>query len=159
MSSAARTPIQMQSLDFNFPSSRIATLLRRPFRVLISPCMRSVHETPTSPFHSPNLYQPSLVASSTPSNPPESLFRSLLCGRCHLHRCRSILTSGEEFLAILELCTCSTNPSTWQRGLCRAILANGMQIGYAGCDRSRMGNEGIAFFRLLWACCHGIAAR
>ena len=60
-----------------------------------------------------------------------------------------IFIGRQEILVFLELRTsnCSTNnPSTWQRGLCRILLANGMHNEYALCDRSRMGNEGIAFF-------------
>ena len=83
-----------------------------------------------------NLYRPSLVASYAPSDAPEPLFTSDFHNRCRKHRCRQILTSGEEILAFLELRICSTNnPSTWQRGLCRILLVNGMQIWYAQCDR------------------------
>ena len=63
-----------------------------------------------------------------------------------------IFIGHQEILVFLELRTsnCSTNnPSTWQRGLYRILLANGMQNGYALCDRSRMGNEGIPFFPFL----------
>ena len=52
-----------------------------------------------SPFLSPNLYRPSLVASYAPSDPPEPLSTSVLCGCCRLYRYRRFLTSGEESLA------------------------------------------------------------
>ena len=45
------------------------------------------------------LYRPSLVASYAPSEAPEPLFTSDLCGCCRKHHCRQILTSGEEILA------------------------------------------------------------
>ena len=49
---------------------------------------------------SPNPYQPSLVARYAPSNPPEPLFISILCGCYRLHRCHQILTSRKEILAL-----------------------------------------------------------
>ena len=80
--------------------------------------------------------RPSLIACYAPSEPPMPLFTSDFHYRGRKHRCRQILTFGDEILAILEYrtYTCSTNnPLTWQCGLCRILLANGMQI--LECDR------------------------
>ena len=75
--------------------------------------------------------RPSLVASSAPSDRPMPLFTSILCGCYRIHRCRNILTSGEETLAFPELrtCTCFHQPSTTcrYRGLRSFLLANGMR--------------------------------
>ena len=60
------------------------------------------------------LYRPSLVASYAPSDAPEPLFTSDFHSRCRKHRCRHILTSGEEILASWNSapgdprCTCSS---------------------------------------------------
>ena len=56
-------------------------------------------------FRSPNLYRPPLVARYAPSDPPEPLFTSVLCSCYRLHRCRQILTSGEEILALRSSAT------------------------------------------------------
>ena len=108
------------------------------------------------------LYQPSLVASKTPSNAPEPLFTSDFHRRCHQT-------------------SLSPNPDIWRRnlgipgtphlhlfhqqpvnmattGLCRILLVNGMQIWYAQCDGLAHSNESIAFLSFLWAYCHNIAA-
>jgi hypothetical protein len=49
-------------------------------------------------FYSSFFNRPSLVASNSPSDRPRPLFTSVLCGRCGIHRCRNILTSGEQKL-------------------------------------------------------------
>ena len=71
------------------------------------------------------------------------------------HRCRQILTSREEILAILELRTWkSPVPPTTVNMATRAMqdpIGQWYAIWYAH------GNEGIAFFVFLWACCHDIA--
>ncbi len=124
------------------------------FRLFDIPTM----DLPCSPSYQLMLNRPLLVASNAPSDTPEPLFTSDFHRRCHKHRCRPIPISGEEILAFLELrtYTCSTNNlSTWQRGLCMILLANGMQTWYAQC--AKIGNEGITFFVFLWAGCHGIA--
>ncbi len=59
----------------------------------------SNHEASLLAFYSSNFNRPSLVASPAPSNAPEPLFTSLLCGRCRIHRCHQIPTPGEESLA------------------------------------------------------------
>ena len=49
--------------------------------------------------------RPPLVTCYAPSEAPKPLFTSVLCGRCRLHRCRQILTSGEEILALRSSAT------------------------------------------------------
>ena len=77
----------------------------------------------SSPSTHLSFNRPSLVASYAPSDTPEPLCTSVLCGRCRIHRCRPILTSGEEILAILELrtgtvfSTTNRRPSTINDGL------------------------------------------
>ena len=76
---------------------RVLNILRlfRLFQLFNTPTI----DLPFLSFYSPNPYRPSLVASNTPSDAPEPLFTSVLCGRSHQHRCRQILTFGEEILA------------------------------------------------------------
>ena len=96
-------------------------------------------DLPSSPLYSPNPFQPTLIASNTLSDPPELLFTSVLCGRCHLHRCRQILTSGEERSSapVNSLLLLATLVAHGNHGLCSFLLANGMRYG--------MRNKGIAF--------------
>ena len=54
-------------------------------------------------------------------------------------------------LGILELRTCKSPVAHSRHGLHSFLLADCMQIYNAQCDVSRMGNEGIAFLRDLWA--------
>ena len=56
-------------------------------------------------FRSLNLYRPPLVARYAPSEAPEPLITSVLCGCCCSHRCRRILTFGEEILALRSSAT------------------------------------------------------
>ena len=77
------------------------------------------------------LDRPSLVASNIPSDAPEPLLTRYLHCRCRKHCCRQLPTFREKILAVRELrtCTCCTkNPLLRQRGLCRNLLAKGMQL-------------------------------
>ena len=55
-----------------------------------------------------------IVASHQPSDAPEPLITSVLCGCCCSHRCRQIQTSGEGILALRN----SRNTATLQHRTC-----------------------------------------
>ena len=65
-------------------------------------------------FLSPNLYRPTLVARYAPSEAPDPLFTSVLCGCCRSHRCRQIPTSGEEILALRSSATSQNRTCSYQ---------------------------------------------
>ena len=73
----------------------------------------------------------SFVARHRPSDAPEPLFTSVLCGRCCLHRCRQILTYGEKKLgkAWQSLATCGVCKHGAMRTLCDGMRWNGRLIG------------------------------
>ena len=64
---------------------------------------------PTMDLSLPSAYsfrfRPLLVARYALSEAPEPLIISVLCGCCRLYRCRQILTSGEEILALCSSAT------------------------------------------------------
>ena len=61
-------------------------------------------------FRSPNPFRPPLVAGYAPSEAPEPLFTSVLCGRCCLLSLSPNPDSGEEILALRNSAS-STAPS------------------------------------------------
>ena len=97
------------------------------------------------PHHSIHLihHRPMLVASNVPSDPPEPLFTRNLCGRCHQHRCRQILSSGEEILA--SKTNYVRNSPVATTGYGRSYWLKEYGIWNTQCNGSRIGNEGIAF--------------
>ena len=54
------------------------------------------------------------VSSHQPSDVPEQLFTSVLCGCCCLYRCRRILTSGEEIMALRSSAILQHRICYWQ---------------------------------------------
>ena len=116
-----------------------------------------------------NFYRPSLLAGYAPSDTPEPLFTSTLCGYRCLHRYRQILTSGEGILALRSSVTptCSYQPtpapptsSSFQRSMvCRiwdviwSLYALCVMRWIAPCT-----TRASLSLMSLCACYHGIAA-
>ena len=60
------------------------------------------HCMPSINIHSFHWHPDPIIAHHGASDAPEPLFTSTLCGCCYQHRCRRILTCGEEELGILR---------------------------------------------------------